>query len=1291
MAPSPVALTSWPEVPGYEIVGKLGHGGMGVVYRARQIALNRIVAVKCIRGVQLTAEELTRFRREAEAMAGLAHPNIVGVYDVGGPAGQPFFSMELVSGGSLAQKLAGKPLAADEAARLVETLARAVQHAHDHGIVHRDLKPSNVLLTDAGVPKIGDFGLARRVEGGEDLTRSGAVLGTPGYLAPEQATGVKQVGPAADIYALGAILYECLTGRAPFHGPNPIDTLMNSLSQEPVPPRRLNSRLPRDLETICLKCLEKRPAARYASAAALADDLGRFLRNEPLRARRTGLGQRVLKWARRRPATAAILGLAALLLLGGAGLGLWYWNARLRLKVEYYANWVYRYGEPEGVGLLNEEQVGHRGVSYKLYRRAGRVEALEAVDARGRPTTRHTLTTFLGSLDPAGSKTQVCRYEFQRNDQGQVTAQVARDRTGEVVWSFHYDSPATGHYSDKNGYIRTSSGTGAAYVQFTWSSEGFLQGVRYCDLHQRPRTGNQNIFGYRSETDARGLEVRRTILGADGQPCPCKDGYGSYTVTWNKLGNVTEQVFLDGQGQPTLCRDGYARRRFRYDDHGNQIDEAYFDQDDRPALHKYGYVRWIATYDDRGNMTRAAYLGPDGKPALHKDGNAGWTAAYDDNGNAVLVTYLGTDGRPTRTKNGISQIKRRFESSGNVLEASYFGPDGKPALHKDGNASYTAAYDAQGHLLQRKFYGLDGKPTWIRDGYACLDQKFNSAGQLIEQIYSAVDGKTALCKQGYAKVRRDYDDRGNITAVAYFDSADRPTVSQEGFARLTRRYDSHGGLIEEAYFGPVSGKGDRTPKNKSPVPFTWYKPMLCKDGYARSTMVRDDRGNLIEKAYFDVHDNPVKNKEGFARITIQRDARGQVIAVAYFDPDNKPTFHKDGNAKFTAKYDAQGNRIEEAYLDTRDRPVMVHDGFAVLLMKYNGQGYLVENIFLDAKRKLVVTKAGFARFTGERDPHGNLLKGQYFDAQGKLTESNEGFAWQTGKFDPLGNRIERAYYNRHGKPTAGWHKEFRKYDACGREIDVEYRDGRGRLVPNFDGTARLVIKYDARGNRIERTFFDRHNRPRPDYFKERMTYDDQSHVVETVYLDGKGRPVMCSHGCARWKARYDERGNLIEKSYFDQAGKLRSGWARQRAKYDNRNNQVEVSYWSADDKPALYKDGYACARFVYDDFDVRKDASYFDRDRKPVRTRPVLIQVKVGWQGHNQGLKVGDVVLAYDGKEIFNWMRFTYIRAAERKEDPPRKMEVLRNGKRLTFTFSPGLLGTVMEDRVVTEPEEPEK
>jgi serine/threonine-protein kinase len=323
--PAPPPTPDLPQIPGHDVQGVLGRGGVGVVYKAWHQRLQRPVAVKMLlAGAYAQPGELERFLREAQTVAGLRHANVVQVHEAGDVDGRPYFTMEFVEGGSLAQKLAGTPQPAVQAAALVATLAEAVQVAHQGGVVHRDLKPANILLTADGTPKVTDFGLARRLESGGGLTLTGVPVGTPSYMAPEQAEGKSsEVGPAVDTYALGAILYELLTGRPPFRAETAAETLRQVVSTDPVPPSRLNAAVPRDPETICLKCLEKDPHRRYPSAAALAEDLRRFGRNEPIAARPVGHLERGVRWVRRNPTGAALVATALALIGLAVGGGVW--------------------------------------------------------------------------------------------------------------------------------------------------------------------------------------------------------------------------------------------------------------------------------------------------------------------------------------------------------------------------------------------------------------------------------------------------------------------------------------------------------------------------------------------------------------------------------------------------------------------------------------------------------------------------------------------------------------------------------------------------------------------------------------------------------------------------------------------------------------------------------------------------------------------------------------------------------------------------------------------------------
>ncbi|MDB5306229.1 MAG: serine/threonine protein kinase [Gemmataceae bacterium] len=403
----------WPDLAEYELIGVLGRGGMGVVYKARHHRLRRLVALKMFEPGRLPPpREVLRFRAEAEAIARLRHPNIIQIFDIGESGGLPFLALELAECGTLADRLQQLPFAPRAAAELIETLARAVHHAHEHGIIHRDLKPANVLFAAdrvkgpapvAGpggppaltlVPKITDFGLAKVLRDGTDssgdTTRTGEPIGTPRYMAPEQTTGRHDlVGPATDVYALGTLLFECLTGRVPFLATSVVETLDQIRSAEPPSPRRLQPVIPRDLGTTCLHCLHKAPARRYADAAAFADDLRRFLNGEPIMARPTPVWERAWKWCRRRPTHAALLAVAGLLVVGGLTAA----GVRHRMERDRIAR-----TRAEVEGLIQEGQEA-------LYRDEEDTAAARFRDAwikvQGEPALRDYQTGVAGWLDHA--------------------------------------------------------------------------------------------------------------------------------------------------------------------------------------------------------------------------------------------------------------------------------------------------------------------------------------------------------------------------------------------------------------------------------------------------------------------------------------------------------------------------------------------------------------------------------------------------------------------------------------------------------------------------------------------------------------------------------------------------------------------------------------------------------------------------------------------------------------------------------------------------------------------------
>lgn len=416
----------------YEIVGRIGHGGMGVVYRARQLRLQREVALKMIlSGEHAREEDQLRFLSEAKAIARLQHPNIVQVFDLARHNGRLYFSMEYVAGGTLSRELGGTPQPAEQSAKLVAKLAAAIQAAHDHDIVHRDLKPANILLTEEGEPKITDFGLAKLGDSG--LTASQAIMGTPSYMAPEQARGETHgVGPAADVYALGAILYECLTGRPPFKSSTAIETIRQVLDQEPAPIRSLVGRTSRDLEIICLKCLRKDPTKRYPSAAALAEDLHRFIDGRPILAKPVGSLERARLWMRRNPAVSALLGL--IVVISGCGLAAF---------AAQYRSVVFERDRARIQENLQKSAAKEANTQTERAVKAQKLAAQNAETAKVRAEQSERTADFLEGLFQANDPTSFLHYGFRPAERkgAEVTARELLDRGALAIGKELNDQP----------------------------------------------------------------------------------------------------------------------------------------------------------------------------------------------------------------------------------------------------------------------------------------------------------------------------------------------------------------------------------------------------------------------------------------------------------------------------------------------------------------------------------------------------------------------------------------------------------------------------------------------------------------------------------------------------------------------------------------------------------------------------------------------------------------------------------------------------------------------------------
>jgi YD repeat-containing protein len=728
----------------YEIKGELGRGGMGVVYRARQISLNRMVALKMLTG-HYGPDELARFLAEAETAAGLHHTNIIQIYEVGEVDGAPFFSMEYVESGSLADQLRTGPIEERDAAQLLVSVARALHFAHRNGVVHRDLKPANILLDPEDVPKVADFGIAKRLTANAALTQSGAVIGTPTYMAPEQARGTsRDVGAAADIYSLGAILYEMLAGRPPFL-PEDDETALTVrvITEDAVSPAFYRPGISRELETICLKCLEKEPASRYESAAALAEDLRRYLDDESILAKPPTTVVRTMKWIRRHPwrfvSRAALL---ALLIAGG--IRLYDWEFYQRVRTEFAAAVDFVNGGLDSAAAITKDAASHRAFSLRLTRRgrAGRITRVEVLNPRGHPALLRRLQLGeaipiyiegISGVQPNAEKAvESSSVEFIYD--GKLAREAtARDRNGAVLWRVLYertDNPATAraHFVNVRGFDAAHA-TGASHLEFERDSSGRDLKVAFFNGAGQPTPNGEGVYGYNLERDGAGKLIRLKNVDAHGKPMANRAGIIAYGITRDNAGRPVRIETQDGEGKPATV-DGATASVIEYDPAGHPVRTSQVGPEGNPARN---YNDWIAqeiSFDELGEVIAAKYfrLGTDDKitPA------AEWTAAYDGHGYPTEVKLSSPQG---------FRFGMQWDEHGNLTEETSLDDSGRPVVNDKGYATRKLSYKfgPEGMFWDERYFNAAGAKSYGKAGYHRLTNQFTSTGTLRRQTTEELD------------------------------------------------------------------------------------------------------------------------------------------------------------------------------------------------------------------------------------------------------------------------------------------------------------------------------------------------------------------------------------------------------------------------------------------------------------------------------------------------------------------------------------------------------------------------
>lgn len=1146
-SPPPHPPTSEPKLPGYEILSILGYGGMGVVYKARQIEHDRIVALKMLSaGVQARPTEVARFRTEGRAVSRLQHAHIVKVWEVGEHNGLPYFALEYMDRGHLGDAVAANPLPPRAAAELVEMLARGVQAAHGAGIIHRDLKPANILLTTPppessspaggvipllGMPKVSDFGLAKRLDEEGGQTRTGAVMGTPSYMSPEQAEGkTKVIGPATDVYALGAILFECLTGQPPFKGATVLETLDQVRFKEATSPSTMRPGVPRDLETICLKCLNKDPAARYANAGALADDLRRHLDGLSIEARPTPAWKKTLRRVTRRPAAVALAALSLALVALVAWLILRDKNSGTpdtpaadkppETEVIYYAGMIKKRGLPVGIHRLTEEESKKRQLAFRFHLRKGQVEKVEALGRRGRLTISHDIETYLETAQaalitrrvrasnfptvnpfsglaptsgallgaalrfrspfPSTEGLPVCSWEYQRDERGQLQRERGRDASGRVSWTFKFtaftDRTATGYYEDERGYPRSRTGSGATHVELVFTDDGLVKEQRYRSGTGKPRPDAAGIFGKRFEHDANGFVATETLLGPNDQPMLSPNGYSRIDYQWDGQGNLLQTDLFDLRGKPAneLGRTA-SRSRTKYDANGNPIR--------------------IEALNLKGDVTSII------------------KRTYDTPGNLLAIDFLDANEKPRTPSSEFGPFSRHvrqvfdYDEHDNCIRTAFFDADGKPVASASSpiRGVYVAVaykHDADGRITEITYLDAAGKPTPIRtrgpgssaeeSKAARITQTYNARGQIVESAAWDVDGTLTADPTGVARVAVVFDNDGRLIEETNYGADNKPLPPQRpgamrlgGCSKRTVEYRD-GNLAAVSFFGPdgkltdpaeisaTADPGEVAFNQLSLVAFVQrpgFGPTAVLAG--RLTFKYDDWGNITEVGLFGRDSKPAADGQKISTARCRYDELGNMAELSTFGVDGKPMASNRGVARTTATYDELGNMTEVATFGA--------DGklFAPLTLRLipRGDGEVVAG---SAPNSVARHKRQFRGY--------DLVEESFYGTDDKPTLGRVGYWRAAYTYDNDGRLTGSTYFNLEDKPVP-------TRVVCLTMLlpvrDPELGDI-GLLEPDD-----VIEAYDGKEVRCARQFLDvKDLEPQGESRKMRLIYGGKSHEID---------------------------------------------------------------------------------------------------------------------------------------------------------------------------------------------------
>lgn len=1037
----------------YQLIRLLGSGGMGEVYLARNKNIEQFVAVKALHPKYANNPMVrARFKQEAVMLNSLNHPNIVKFLNFVENEYGVFLIMEYIDGCTLEDFITKKNglIVEEKAYPMFEEILNAFSYAHQHGIIHRDIKPSNIFLDKNGHIKIMDFGIAQIISEVNEKTQGGMSMGTPAYMSPEQVYG-QPLNQRSDIYSLGVLFHQMLTGRAPYDSTTMTDQEIKShVVNETLP--RLKSYYPYisdGMQLVVDKATAKKQEDRYATCDEMFKAVKKVLAPEK---------------KSRLPLYVAAASVALCLLIGG---GLWDY---FRTKTDYYKDYIEVYGVAEGVGKLSAREASHRNSSYRIESSKWKVRRVTLVNSKDKPV-RHEDTEHMNS--------RFTDVYYYYSDNGKLDYKKVYDEYGKPLYKIDFDENlkvAMFKYDDEHGTAKRlqSNTTGLYNVNdsehssitrhlLTYDEKGQLTRIEYASGEDNIRVGDaENIYGQAYEYDEKGRITKVSFLGQDGEVRGNKIGLAIKEYKYDEDGNWTQVNYLSATGNSSHDGNNCPVVKLTYDEWGNRETERYYTADEKQlayrtdvaacgfnykytadgfletrstvdskgevTLCKNGYATICSKYDKNGFLTEVEFKDKNGNKTnvVTDDGDtyANIKFTVDEKGLVLSAANYDLQGLPTETSDGVFKVEYMYDSVGNILKVDYLDKELQPAQYAGFHCSEKYTYNDRYLCQSMYYYDKDGKLTYCKEGFAVCQKTYDKTGNITKYEFLDKDGKTLINRNtGYAVEEVTFDALGNTKEIHHYSSSLKPCMTSLGYYAKEFFYEDSTNFLTEEKFYDTSEKVIKVNKykydtNGNQTSFWTVNATGTLQGYV--TNVEYDENNRITKLYStNLSGKRVNNPESsYCEMDIILDDRGNVIEQTYLDVNGNPAYGEHKTHKRIKKYDEHNNCIYEKSLDKDGKPTHGSNTYPEGRATYDARGNMTSLDCLDGYGKPYTCPEGFQRVERQYN-ESNLVSSEcYKDADGNLRKhKSKGFAKATYKYDSKRNLVKETHFGTDGSMT----------------------------------------------------------------------------------------------------------------------------------------------------------------------------------------------------------------------------------------------------------------------------------